>query len=147
MFNYVGWPDFDVPTRTTEFVNFIYNIRHLLFIRPPMGPIICHCSAGTGRTGAYIGIMNSLDRLINKEDLDILGLVGSLRQQRRKMVFTNTQYKFLHRVMMDIVTNDNFDLLKQSGFRKKIDVQGVVENPYVSTSESDELDELNDTKV
>ena len=46
-------------------------------------------SAGTGRTGAYIGIMNSLDRLINKEDLDILGLVGSLRQQRRKMVFTN----------------------------------------------------------
>ncbi|KAL5258468.1 hypothetical protein ACHWQZ_G009090 [Mnemiopsis leidyi] len=147
MFNYVGWPDFDVPTRTTEFVNFIYNIRHLLFIRPPMGPIVCHCSAGTGRTGAYIGIMNSLDRLINKEDLDLLGLVGSLRQQRRKMVFTNTQYKFLHRVMMDIVTNDNFDLLKQSGFRKKIDVQGVLENPYVSTSESDELDELNDTKV
>ena len=46
-------------------------------------------SAGTGRTGAFIGIMNSLDRLINKEDLDILGLVGSLRQQRRKMVFTN----------------------------------------------------------
>ncbi|XP_063680025.1 uncharacterized protein LOC134815420 [Bolinopsis microptera] len=29
MFNYVGWPDFDVPSRTTEFVNFIYNIRHL----------------------------------------------------------------------------------------------------------------------
>ena len=29
----------------------------------------------------------------------------------------------------------------------EIDVQGVLENPYVSTSESDELDELNDTKV
>jgi hypothetical protein len=32
-------------------------------------------------------------------------------------------------------------------FPSEIDVQGVVENPYVSTSESDELDELNDTKV
>ena len=49
-------------------------------------------SAGTGRTGAFIGIMNSLDRLIHKEDLDTLGLVGSLRQQRRKMVFTNVSF-------------------------------------------------------
>ena len=51
-------------------------------------------SAGTGRTGAFIGIMNSLDRLINKEDLDMLGLVGSLRQQRRKMVFTNVSTEY-----------------------------------------------------
>ena len=43
MFSYVGWPDFDVPTRTAEFVNFIYNIRHMLFVRPTMGPIVCHC--------------------------------------------------------------------------------------------------------
>ena len=32
--------------------------------------------------------MNCLDRLTNTDDVDILGLVGSLRQQRWKMVFT-----------------------------------------------------------
>ena len=88
MFNYTGWPDFDVPKRTVEFVSFIYNVRHIDSIRPKMGPMVCHCSAGTGRTGAFIGIWNSLDRLCNKDDLDILGMVGALRQQRRKMVFS-----------------------------------------------------------
>ena len=29
-----------------------------------------------------------------------------------------SQYKFLHRVMLDIINNPNYETLKKSGFRK-----------------------------
>ena len=140
IFNYVGWPDTGVPDSTAEFIHFTYNVRQQVFNQPPSGPIVCHCSAGTGRTGVFVGVMNSLDRLTRKEDLDILGLVGSLRQQRRKMVFTNTQYKFLHQVMLDIVTSEMYDALRQGSFRSDVEVPGVIENPYASAYENDELE-------
>jgi len=145
MFNYVGWPDYDVPSNCGDFINFVFNIRHLLKMKPAIGPMVCHCSAGTGRTGAFISIMNCLDRLTNTDDVDILGLVGSLRQQRWKMVFTEHQYKFIHQAMLDVVSNVNFEIHKESGFRRKTDIAGVIENQYVSRN--DGLESLPDSKV
>ena len=55
--------------------------------------MVCHCSGGTGRTGTFIGIWNSLDRLTTKNDLDLLCLVGQMRQQRRKIVFNSVRYR------------------------------------------------------
>eukprot|EP00116_Pleurobrachia_bachei_P019161 sb/3479423/ len=118
LFNYTSWPENSVPETPSNFLKFLYNIRYVDSIRPnkQQGPMVCHCSAGTGRTGIFIGIWNSLDRLTNKNDLDLLCLVGQMRQQRRKIVFNSVQYKFLHDAMLMVVTQTNLTEMKSTGF-------------------------------
>ena len=93
LFNYISWPERSVPETPTNFLTFIYNIRHIESLRPNTGPMVCHCSGGTGRTGTFIGLWNSLDRLTSKSDLDLLCLVGQMRQQRRKIVFNSVRVR------------------------------------------------------
>lgn len=53
------------------------------------GPMIVHCSAGVGRTGAFIAIDSMLQRILNGEaNIDIYGHVTLLRNQRNCMVQT-----------------------------------------------------------
>ena len=47
-----------------------------------------HCSAGVGRTGAYITLDNVLDRIEAEGLVDIDGVIVKARNQRMKMVLT-----------------------------------------------------------
>lgn len=81
---YTAWPDHGVPDHPTPFLMFLKRVK---MINPPdAGPIISHCSAGIGRTGAFIVIDCMLERLRYEHTVDIFGCVTALRSQRSYMV-------------------------------------------------------------
>ncbi|KAE9553433.1 hypothetical protein FO519_003346 [Halicephalobus sp. NKZ332] len=101
---YTAWPDHNVPDHPTPFLMFLKRVKALN--QPDKGqqennPILCHCSAGIGRTGAFIAVDYMLDRLRNENTVDIFECVTSLRAQRFYMVQTDDQYIFIHDAVLD----------------------------------------------
>ncbi|KAL5495762.1 PTP2 [Sanghuangporus weigelae] len=62
---YLGWPDMDVPVNPRSLLRLLFEVdemtdRDILTSGKP-SPILLHCSAGVGRTGAFIMIDAALD--------------------------------------------------------------------------------------
>uniref|UniRef100_A0A1I7WV75 protein-tyrosine-phosphatase n=1 Tax=Heterorhabditis bacteriophora TaxID=37862 RepID=A0A1I7WV75_HETBA len=107
---YTAWPDHGVPDHPTPFLIFLKRVKTL---NPPdAGPIISHCSAGIGRTGAFIVIDCMLERLRYENTVDIFGCVTALRSQRSYMVQVNTedQYVFIHDAVLDAVNSGSTEV-------------------------------------
>ena len=80
------------------------------------GPIVTHCSAGVGRTGAFIVIDSMLERMKQvyivriririimtyhqEKTLDVYGHVTCLRAQRNYMVCS--LFSYIQRIFIDI---------------------------------------------
>lgn len=62
-------------------------------------PIIIHCSAGIGRTGCLIAILNGIKQLSSDQKVDILGIVCNMRLNRGGMVQSSEQYELVHKVL------------------------------------------------
>lgn len=62
-------------------------------------PVIVHCSAGIGRTGCFLAILNGIQQLRNNKNVDVLAILCSLRLNRGGMVQTAEQYELIHRVL------------------------------------------------
>ena len=97
---YTAWPDHGVPDHPTPFLMFLKRVKALA-ATPDSGPIISHCSAGIGRTGAFIAIDCMLERLRHENTVDIYECVTQLRAQRAYMVQTDDQYIFIHDAVLD----------------------------------------------
>ncbi|OZJ06905.1 hypothetical protein BZG36_00056 [Bifiguratus adelaidae] len=107
-FQYTGWPDFGVPDDPIG----VLMLYELLHERPIQGPVLVHCSAGCGRTGAFCAIdttlgwlqqsrQESLDTasdLVSELDAGHVNLLAHVieryREQRISMVQTLRQYVF-----------------------------------------------------
>jgi len=100
-FQYVAWPDHGVPEHPAPFLQFLRRIAAIN--TPDAGPVITHCSAGVGRTGAFIVIDSMLERLKHEKTVDIYGHVTCLRSQRNYMVQTEDQYIFIHDALLEAV--------------------------------------------
>lgn len=123
-FLYCQWPDFGVLTKT-DLASFFELMRLTREHSSPDGPRVVHCSAGVGRTGTFIALehlIRELDcgGLYDPSDVDggeeatphktprsprpdmIMRVVDALRQQRKGMVQTETQYRFIHHVIRDL---------------------------------------------
>ena len=50
--------------------------------------MVCVCSNGTGRTGAFIGLSVALEHVRTEGMVDVYGIVKNLRTQRPHMVQT-----------------------------------------------------------
>uniref|UniRef100_A0A0K2UZ97 Uncharacterized protein n=2 Tax=Lepeophtheirus salmonis TaxID=72036 RepID=A0A0K2UZ97_LEPSM len=100
-FQYTAWPDHGVPEHPAPFLLFLRRINCM----NPMdaGPVITHCSAGVGRTGAFIVIDSMLERIKNEKTIDVYGHVTCLRAQRNYMVQTEDQYVFIHDALLEAV--------------------------------------------
>lgn len=98
-FHFTGWPDHGVPLYPTTILNFRKKVR--LDTIPDEGPAIVHCSAGVGRTGAYIVIDNMLDRIQLNNDVDIFNTIAVMRRRRIAMVQTEEQYIFVHDAIVE----------------------------------------------
>ncbi|XP_002966338.2 protein-tyrosine-phosphatase PTP1 [Selaginella moellendorffii] len=97
---YLHWPDHGVPAYTRP-IRELY--RCISTIPDDAGPIVVHCSAGIGRSGAYIGIDQTLRRIL-KGDLTAVNLqdtVMRLRDHRYGMVQTKAQYHFIYAAVLD----------------------------------------------
>lgn len=62
-------------------------------------PVIVHCSAGIGRTGCFLAILNGIQQLKCNNNVDVLAILCSLRLNRGGMVQTAEQYELIHRVL------------------------------------------------
>eukprot|EP00111_Clytia_hemisphaerica_P000393 TCONS_00001087-protein len=98
-FQYTAWPDHGVPRSSKEMLQFVTTVR--FHQRPDDGPVICHCSAGVGRTGTYLCVDILVNKLQTENNVDVYGVVCLMRTQRCSMVQTEDQYIFIHRVILD----------------------------------------------
>lgn len=127
-FWYRGWPDFGVPAEE-DLETFLELMRLSREHSSPKGPRIIHCSAGVGRTGTFIALEHLLRELDvgalcdppgeapkppkpngkrksdAKSDIKpdiIYNTVQDLRKQRKGMVQTEQQYRFLYNTLQKL---------------------------------------------
>lgn len=62
-------------------------------------PTVVHCSAGIGRTGCFLAVLNGIQQLRMNYNVDVLAILCSLRLNRGGMVQTAEQYELIHRVL------------------------------------------------
>ncbi|GBF95643.1 hypothetical protein Rsub_08625 [Raphidocelis subcapitata] len=111
-YHYTAWPDHGVPPSTDG----VRALCHALDDCRRAGcHIAVHCSAGVGRTGAFLAIDMLLQRLQRlrlqppgaitaaavHDAVDVAALVLALRRQRRGMVQTGAQYEFVYHALVD----------------------------------------------
>ncbi|XP_006662779.1 protein-tyrosine-phosphatase PTP1-like isoform X2 [Oryza brachyantha] len=96
---YSEWPDHGVPYHSAS----VRQILRRLYDIPREHPVVAHCSAGIGRTGAYITIHNTIERILSGDmsALDLSETVTKFRSQRPGMVQTEDQYKFCYTAIVD----------------------------------------------
>eukprot|EP01091_Cochliopodium_minus_P013210 TRINITY_DN419_c0_g1_i1.p1 TRINITY_DN419_c0_g1~~TRINITY_DN419_c0_g1_i1.p1 ORF type:complete len:610 (-),score=122.00 TRINITY_DN419_c0_g1_i1:21-1850(-) len=109
--HYTEWPDFGVPSSTlilrslitfTDLYSYSGSTRNLC------GPIICHCSAGIGRTGTFIATHLSLSVWKAEEEKpNVYEIVKKLRELRSGMVQSDSQYLFIYKVFNDYIYLSN----------------------------------------
>lgn len=62
-------------------------------------PVVAHCSAGIGRTGCFLAVLNGMQQLRGSRNVDVLAILCSLRLNRGGLVQTAEQYELVHRVL------------------------------------------------
>lgn len=62
-------------------------------------PVVVHCSAGIGRTGCFLAVLNGMQQLRCNYNVDVLAILCSLRLNRGGLVQTAEQYELVHRVL------------------------------------------------
>ncbi|ORX99526.1 hypothetical protein K493DRAFT_212497 [Basidiobolus meristosporus CBS 931.73] len=104
--HFIGWPDFGIPADPSGVLalrDIAYNIQQ----SHGAGPMIVHCSAGCGRTGAFCTIDTVLEMLASKERSmltmkeDVIAeIVNQFRDQRLSMVQTLRQFVFCYEAVL-----------------------------------------------
>ncbi|KAI9030934.1 protein-tyrosine phosphatase-like protein [Phycomyces nitens] len=97
---YTGWNDFGVPDSpigTLRLVGLADEAQALYEEHGGAGPMIVHCSAGCGRSGAFCAIDTAIQRLSKSLDKDVLfETIARFREQRVSMVQTMRQFVFCY---------------------------------------------------
>ena len=104
---YNDWPDWGIPESTSSLRTLISLVNfYRISYNELDGRIICHCSAGIGRTGTFIAshhIISLIDAGMNPDDINIRDIVMQMRNHRSGMVQTEDQYKFIYQTINEWV--------------------------------------------
>ncbi|XP_044176026.1 receptor-type tyrosine-protein phosphatase S-like [Acropora millepora] len=98
-FHFTVWPDHGVPEYPTALLAFRRRVR--AYNPEDAGPMIVHCSAGVGRTGTFVVVDSTLDRIKAENTIEIFNYVAYLRTRRTAMVQTEGQYTFCHDAILE----------------------------------------------
>ncbi|KAA0200605.1 Tyrosine-protein phosphatase non-receptor type [Fasciolopsis buskii] len=52
--HFTNWPDFGVPFSPSSLLDFLWTVRNSGALDDPKRPAVIHCSAGVGRSGAFV---------------------------------------------------------------------------------------------
>ena len=110
--HYTEWPDFGIPN-STECMRTLVKLTDKYHIISKLsdlnGPIICHCSAGVGRTGTFIAIHNAITQLnngISINKINVFQIVTKMRNERNGMVQIADQYFFIYQTINDWIDHE-----------------------------------------
>jgi len=67
------------------------------------GPIVVHCSPGTGRTGTLIALDLGIRQYEITRTVDVPRVVYTIRRDRAGAVQTKEQYAFIYKVIIDSI--------------------------------------------
>jgi protein tyrosine phosphatase len=120
MIHYEGWPDFGTPAQPATILDLVRLLDEVVAQpgRKTTAPVLMHCSAGCGRTGAFCTIDSVVNQFetahdgISDDDDIIYQRVLRFREQRMSMVQTLRQYVLcyecvLHYLLSKITGEDN----------------------------------------
>ena len=108
-YHFLSWPDHMVPMYACTLISFVNCIRASNLYHED-SPMVVHCSAGIGRTGAFI-VIDSMLRMAEKEKkIDVLGHFCKIRMQRINMVEKYAQYRFVYQVLLEALSHDPTDI-------------------------------------
>jgi len=117
-YQYAGWPDHGAPENTEPIRKIIYRLEEEREQARKNGdersrPVVVHCSAGIGRTGAYCTIHTHIERMhqlvaagsprewVDAFVVDTLWTAIQLRWCRIGMVQQIEQYAFCYSTILD----------------------------------------------
>jgi len=100
-YQYSTWPDFGVPHSTEGIRELIRKVRRQQARVTPSGPVTVHCSAGVGRSGAFISILHTIERAHAGLSTNLMELVMEMRKDRSGMIQTKEQYAFVVKCLED----------------------------------------------
>ena len=84
-YHYLGWPDHGLPSDISP-LNHMVELAKDSITTNPENNIMAHCSAGVGRTGTFISLVNLIGSYKASERLSVFRTVRLLREQRILMV-------------------------------------------------------------
>ncbi|XP_077995178.1 uncharacterized protein LOC144448774 isoform X2 [Glandiceps talaboti] len=106
-YHYTAWPDHGIPSSPIPIVAMVKSFRE---DQPhDETPIVIHCSAGCGRTGAIV-VIDYVMKLLENEMLDsefnLFDLIDEMRRQRPAIVQTRDQYEFVHYCVSELMLEE-----------------------------------------
>ena len=132
---YLAWPDHGVPDDSSDFLDFILQVRQR---RVGMtNACVVHCSAGIGRTGVLITMETAMCLIEANQPVYPLEITRAMRDQRAMMIQTTSQFKFVCEAILRVykeglakpIVVEDFDELDDSDQEQNSqdlnDVQGV----------------------
>lgn len=124
-FHFCTWSDHGAPTYPTTLLAFRRKVQS--FNPESTAPILCHCSAGIGRTGTYIGLHYLLDQAMAEGQVDVLQAAHNMRSNRVNMIQTCEQYIFVYDALLEAIKAKDTTIPKSS-FRAAFEEMSQNEN-------------------
>ncbi|KAH0545682.1 hypothetical protein KQX54_002330 [Cotesia glomerata] len=117
-FWFTDWPDNRIPTGMEEFVELRNNVNkeQSRLIKQAgdssltPGPIVVHCSTGTGWAGTFCAIDNAIEQLYKEKEVSVGEIVLKIRSQRHSSVYLPEQYAFCYLVLKYVILEEAKDL-------------------------------------
>ncbi|RWS21290.1 hypothetical protein B4U80_09220 [Leptotrombidium deliense] len=102
------WPDHNIPNSCQSLLKLIDYVKksplHLM-----LNPAVIHCSAGVGRTGAFILLYNMIEMGEQSGKIDVFKNYLKLRKQRAYAIDCVEQYLFVYKCLSEYFIYQNFD--------------------------------------
>ncbi|XP_006819820.1 receptor-type tyrosine-protein phosphatase alpha [Saccoglossus kowalevskii] len=111
-FHYTAWPEIGAPESGTGMIEMMGQIQKQQQNTGNL-PILVHCSAGSGRSGAFCALNTVIERIKTEGIVDVFQTYKSLREQRPQIVQSVDQYNFVYKAVIDYLGSfDNYDNFK-----------------------------------
>lgn len=106
-YHYFGWPDHGVPPSSDGLLQLISHINKTRNECGDTSPIVTHCSAGIGRTGAYCAIDFAIRSIVEQRKrgqdrlyFDLAYITKMLRNSRKGMIQQLDQYRYCYQAVL-----------------------------------------------
>ncbi|XP_071180902.1 receptor-type tyrosine-protein phosphatase mu-like [Mytilus edulis] len=137
-FHFTEWPDHGVPD-SIKLAKFYRKVKSENCEQ--LGPLVVHCSAGVGRTGAFIALDALYEHSRKTGYLDIMEYVQMMRKDRMNMIQTHEQYEIVFETLLELLTVPDTSI-QTSDFCEYIQQQESKTLPKNQTMYSEEFQRL-----